>query len=248
MFMHCPNCSQEMNVVNFDNQIILHCATCGSSFFEKDGIKHISGASARKLAEDAQGDYVLGSKKMCPKDHAELEEITNDPLLPKNTVLLQCSTCRGVFAFPDDLLKYKGVKDPSPLSSFSLKLLPAPKSIFMLSFLAILSVAALLNFGALSKSLSTSSRADEIVKKVITATDNTKHYLFFDFITESASVSKVKFIDKTTDTQIVKNVSLEPKTVHHLITSDIDLSHDLYYQILLGEDNIATAQKKLVLK
>lgn len=237
-----------MTVVNFDNQIILHCSTCGSSFFEKDGIKHISASSARKLSDDTQGHYVLGNKKACPKDHAELSPVINDPLLPKNTVLLECPTCKGIFAYPDDLLKYKGVREPSPISSFSLKLLPAPKTIFMLSVFAVLSFAALLNFGALSRSFSSGSRADEIVRKVVTATDNNRHYLFFDFTTENMTTSRVKFTDKTTGNVVMKAVSQEPKTVHHLITSDIDLSHNIYYQILLGENENATAEKKLEVK
>lgn len=246
--MNCPNCSQAMSVVNFDNQIILHCATCGSSFFEKDGLRRISAASARKLAEDAQDHYVLGNKKVCPKDHVDLVQVENDPSLPKNTVLLRCPTCEGIFAYPDDLLKYKGVHDPSPISALSLKLLPAPKTIFMLSFLAILSFAALLNFGSIARNMSTGSKADEMVKKVMTTTDNTKHYLFFDFFTEAAVTSKVKFIDKTSGTEIMKNVSLEPKTIHHLATSDIDLTHNIYYQIFLGSNTSPTVEKKLTFK
>lgn len=237
-----------MSVVNFDNQIILHCATCGSSFFDKNGIRRISSSSARKLAEDAQDHYVLGNKKVCPRDHADLHEIINDPQLPKNTVLLECPTCQGVFAYPDDLLKYKGVREPSPISTLSLKLLPAPKTIFMLSFLAILSFAALLNFGALSRHFSTSSKADEMVRKVMVTTDNTKHYLFFDFFTEAPTTSKVRFIDKTANTEVMKIVSQQPQTIHHLATSDIDLSHQIFYQIYLGDNTAPTAEKRLVAK
>jgi len=237
-----------MNVVNFDNEIVLHCSTCGSSFFEKDGIKRISSSSARKIADDAQGNYVLGNKKICPKDQAELSEITGDPALPKNTVLLECPTCKGVFAYPDDLLKFKGVREPSPLSAQSLRLLPAPRTIFMLSFVAILSLAALLNFGSIFRSVSVGSRADGMVNKIITATDNNRHYLFFDFTTDIPYTSKVRFIDKTTGKEILKNVSAEPKKVHHLITSDIDLTHEIYYQIMLGDNGSITSEKKLEVK
>lgn len=237
-----------MNVVNFDNEIILHCPTCGSSFFEKDGIKKISAASARKITEDAQGHYILGNKKLCPKDKYELVQITDDPTLPKNTVLLECPQCKGIFAYPDDLLKYKGVKEVSPISAFSLKLLPAPKTIFMLSLFAIFAVAALLNFGTISRNISVGSRADEQIQKVITVSDGNKRYLFFDFITEASITSKVKFIDMTAGTELIKEVSLSPKKVHHLITSDVDLSHDVHYQILLGNDEKPTEEKKLVIQ
>lgn len=246
--MNCPNCGQQMSVVNCDNEIVLHCATCGSSFFEQEGIKHISKSSAQKLADDAQGHYVLGNIKKCPKDQGQLAERTGDPLIPKNTVLLECPTCHGLFAYPDDLLKYKGIREAAPISPVSLKLLPAPKTIFMLSFFAVLSMAILMNFGAISKNFSTGSKADEMIKKVIANTDTNKHYLYLDFITEAKTVSKVRFIDKTTGKEVVKNVALEPQTVHHLVTTDIDLTHDIYYQIILGDSSKPTAEKKLELK
>jgi len=236
-----------MAVVNFDNEIILHCGTCGSSFFEKDGIHHISKNSAQKLAEDAQGHYVLGNRKKCPKDESELVE-KSDPSLPKNTILLECPMCAGIFAYPDDLLKYKGVREPAPISPLSLQLLPAPKTIFMLSVFAALSLGVMMNFGALSQNFSTSSRADEMINKVIAATDEKKHYLYFDFITESKTTSKVKFTDKTSGAVITKEVSAEPKTIHHLITTDLDLSHEIVYQILLGQNGRPTEEKPLQVK
>lgn len=246
--MNCPNCGQPMKVANFDNEIVLHCTTCGSSFFDINGIKHISQSSARKIAEDAQGHYILGNKKLCPKDHTELAQKTDDPALPANTVLLECSTCHGIFAYPDDLLKYKGVRELAPLSPLSMKLLPAPKTIFMLSLFAVLSVGVMMNYGAISKNFSTGSKADEAIKKIITVSDDKKHYLFFDFITESALTSEVRFNDKTSGKEIIKKVSTEPKKIHHLITSDLDLSHEITYQIFLGDNANPTVEKKLELK
>ena len=245
--MICPNCQQQMEVANFDNEIVLHCKTCGSSFFDLNGIKHISASSARQMAEDAQGHYVLGNKKICPKDHTELVQKTDDPSIPQNTVLLECLTCHGIFAYPDDLLKYKGIREPSPISALSLKLLPAPKTIFMLGVFAVLSLGVLLNYRTISNNLSIGSRADEMIKKTYIASDTNKHYLFFDFITAAAITSKVKFIDKTSGKETVKDVSLEPKTVHHLTTSDLDLSHTIFYQIILG-NNKPTVEKKLEVK
>ncbi len=237
-----------MKVENFDNEIVLHCQTCGSSFFDKDGIKHISAASARKIAEDAQGHYVLGNKKLCPKDQTELTQKENDPLLPKNTVILECPNCKGVFAYPDDLLKYKGVRDLSPMSAVSMKLLPAPKTIFMLSFVAVMSLAVLMNFGTLSQNFSTSSRADEQIKKILINSDPQKRYLFMDFVTESAVTSKIVFKDRSTEEEITKEVSIEPKTAHKLVTGELDLSHEIYYQIYLGDSTKPTEEKKLEIK
>ena len=246
--MNCPNCSQQMSVVNFDNEIVLHCTTCGSSFFDKDGIRHISSASARKIAEDAQGHYILGNKKQCPKDHAELAQKINDPQIPKNTILLECPKCFGIFAYPDDLLKYKGIRELTPLSPLSMKLLPAPKTIFMMSLFAVFSFAALLNFGAISRNFSSGSKADEQIKKVVSVSDDKKHYLFFDFITEASLTSKVRFIDKSINKEILKLVSTEPKKIHHLVTAELDLTHEIYYQILLGDNEKPTEEKRLEIK
>ena len=172
----------------------------------------------------------------------------DDPALPANTILLECSTCHGVFAYPDDLLKYKGMRELAPLSLLSMKLLPAPKTIFMLSLFAVLSVGVMMNYGAISKNFSIGSKADEAIKKVVIVSDDKKHYLFFDFITESALTSEVRFIDKTNGKEIIKKVSTEPKKVHHLITSDLDLSHNITYQIFLGNNAKPTVEKKLEVK
>ena len=55
-------------------------------------------------------------------------------------------------------------------------------------------------------------------------------------------------IIKTMGKEIVKKVSTEPKKVHHLITSDLDLSHDITYQIFLGNNGKPTVEKKLKIK
>lgn len=245
--MQCPNCSQTMEVLNCDNEIILHCKTCGSSFFDLGGIKHITAGSARRLADDAQGHYVLGNEKLCPKDHTLLIQKIDDPAVPQNTVILECSTCHGVFAYPDDLLKYKGIKDPTPISPLSMKLLPAPKTIFMLGLFAVFSLGIFMNYGAISRSLSLNSKADEMIKKVYTASDSQKHYLFFDFTTENAVTSQIKFTDRTTGKEIVKDVSSKPQKVHHLTTTELDLTHNLFYQIILSGNNPG-AERKLELK
>ena len=243
--MKCPNCSSDMQVLNFDNEIILHCSTCGSSFFEKDGIHSVSKASALQLSEEAQGHYVLGNQKACPKDGAILVQKTDDPTISKNTILLECPSCKGIFAYPDDLLKYKGVKEPSPISATSLKLLPAPKTIFMLSLVAVLSLAFVAGSGL--QNFSKSSKADETIKKVIAVADDQKHYLFFDFTTETAVTSRVRFIDSTNGSEISKIVSTTPVKIHHLVISDLDLTHDISYQITLN-DGKPTDEKKLIFK
>ncbi len=222
--MLCPNCSQQMNVRNVDNEIVLHCSTCGSSFFDKNGIDKITVSSARLLTEESQGQYVLGNQKICPKDKSMLLEKI-DPQLPKNTILLECPSCEGIFAYPDDLLKYKGIKAPQPLASGAFKLLPAPKSLFMLASFAVLTVAVLLNTG----SFSTNTRAEKVVGKVYLSTSGSLLSVSFKSgVTETSTIIFYDLNRKETGRYVI---SSEPKTVHVGTIRGFDKNRDAFYSI-----------------
>jgi len=240
-----------MQVQNIDNQIVLHCSTCGSSFFDKDTIDKISPASARKLGEDAQGNYVLGQQKTCPKDHSLLIAPPEKNITSSKALLLTCSTCGGIFIYPDDLLKYKNIApkkgDFSPIT----RLIPAPKTLFLLSTFAVISLAVLLNLNTISRNYSGTTRANDIISSVTTTSDDNKRYLFLYFKTISPFISSVEFYDKTTGEKILKQIAIEPKTIHQFTTTNLDLSHELYYRIILsekGQKDIVGDEKKLVIK
>ena len=213
-----------MTVRNIDNEIVLHCSTCGSSFFDKNGIDKITKSSVSILTEDAQGQYVLGNQKVCPKDKSVLLEKV-DPTLPKNTVLLQCPSCEGIFAYPDDLLKYKGIKPPQPLASGAFKLLPVPKSLFLLASFAVLTVALLLNTG----SFSTSTRASNVIGKVYLVTSGS--LLSVSFKTQVSETSAIVFYDVNRKETGRYVISSEPKTVHVGTLRGFDKNRDAFYAI-----------------
>lgn len=249
--MKCPNCSQEMLVQNIDNQIVLHCSTCGSSFFDKGIINSISSVSARKLAEDTQGNYVLGQQKTCPKDHSLLSAPPNTNNQPSKALLLICPTCEGIFIYPDDLLKYKNIKPLKNVFTPITHLLPAPKTLFLLSTFAVLSLAILLNINTISRNYSGTTRANDIISSVTTTSDDNKRYVFLYFKTVTPFISSIEFIDKTTGGKMLKQISIEPKTIHQLTTTNLDLTHDLYYRIILsekGQKDIVSEEKQLVVK
>jgi len=226
--MLCPNCGQQMNVRNVDNQIVLHCKTCGSSFFDKNGINKITQKSARLLAEDAQGQYVLGSQKICPKDKSILLEKV-DSTLPKNTLLLECPSCEGIFAYSDDLLKYKGIKPALPLSSGAFKLLPAPRSLFLLASFAVLSIAVLLNTG----SFSSTTRAEKVIGKVYL--NRSGSLLSVSFKTQVSETSSIVFYDVNKKETGRYVISSEPKTVHVKTIRGFDIIRDAFYTIQFSQ-------------
>ena len=236
--MLCPNCGQQMNVRNVDNEIVLHCSTCGSSFFDKNGIDKITVSSARLLTEETQGQYVLGNQKICPKDKSMLLEKIGT-FLPKNTILLECPSCEGIFAYPDDLLKYKGIKAPQPLSSGAFKLLPAPKSLFMLASFAVLTVAVLLNTG----SFSTNTRAEKVVGKVYLSTSGS--LLSISFKSEVTEISTIIFYDLNRKETGRYVISSKPKTVHVGTIRGFDKNRDAFYSIQFSKTSTPIAEVQL---
>lgn len=231
-----------MNVRNVDNEIVLHCSTCGSSFFDKGTLHKITSSSARLLSEDAQGQYVLGNQKLCPKDKSVLLEKI-DPTIPKNTVLLECPSCQGIFTYPDDLLKFKGILDPKPLSSHALKLLPAPKSLFMLASFAALSLAVLLNIPTLSNYTSSNARAEKVVGKVFLSVSGP--LLSVSFKTEVSETATIIFYDETKTETGRYVISSEPKTIHVGTVRGFDRIRDAFYSIKFSNTSTPIAEVHL---
>lgn len=240
--MLCPNCGQQMNVRNVDNEIVLHCSTCGSSFFDKNGINKITSSSARLLTEEAQGQYVLGNQKLCPKDKSILLEKI-DATLPKNTILLECPSCEGIFAYPDDLLKYKGVKAAQPLASGAFKLLPAPKSLFMLASFAVLSLAVLLNAG----NFSSNTRASSIYGAIHMSKSG--RYFSVQFTTQDPTTSTIIFYDGNGKDKHETHrfvIASKPVKVHQALSiTDFDSVKDKFYSIDLSGVETPLTEVKL---
>lgn len=244
IFIHmlCPNCGQQMNVRNADNEIVLHCTTCGSSFFDKGGIDKITSSSAKQLSEDAQGQYILGNQKLCPKDNSILFEKV-DANLPKNTVLLECPTCDGVFVYPDDLLKYKGLTSPKPLSASAFKLLPAPKGLFMLASFAVLTLAVLLNIPSLSNLGSSNARAEKIVGKVYLSESGP--LLSVSFKTEVSETSTIVFYDQNRKETGRYVISSQPKKIHVGTVRGFDKERDAFYTLVFSKTSTSIAEVML---
>jgi len=241
--MHCPNCSQTMVSAVYDEQTVLHCRTCGSSFFEENGINHISLETAERLANDQQDAIIAGKPKVCPKDGKTLITIKNHPSKLFEVTALHCPLCRGVFIYPDDLLKIKvsGNSKASFLKTWN-RPLPSIKSIMVFSFVALVAFSLMSNLGSSSNRQIHQSQAKDLINKVNFTTSSDKHYLFVYFSTIIPVKSTIVFYDTTTNQTITKIISGNIKSIHNLTIGDLNLEHRLSYQIILTDEKGTVVQ------
>lgn len=245
--MMCPNCGKKIKKVEFDNQNILHCANCGCTFFEQNGINRISLKSARTLAWDKKESFIKGSELACPKDSSIMISVQNEDAIPVDVTLLRCPSCYGVFAHPEDLLKFKQAQNIK-IRFFKIwsKPLPSLQTILVLSFVGflILTVAAsVLNLN--NSQVSTTSAQDQISNVYAKQTST---FLFISFNTKVAYRTSIKLRDVQTGEIVTKQVSSNFNTLHTLTLEGINTQHPIYYQILLEDkngDKITTEEKVL---
>lgn len=231
--MTCPNCTHLMNYVNLDKQNILHCANCGTSFFEENGINRISQASAEKLALDKKIEEIEGHEKLCPLDHLRLTPLS-EGVLPEGVVILKCKRCQGVLIFPDDLLNFKKAQ-AAKIEFFKAwaKPLPSLRTVLVISFTAVVLGSVFYQFNTFFKYYSASSQASNLIKKI--SISKSGRYLLIFFKTQTPFQSKVIFQDLTTNSQIEKIINQTPSKIHQLTTGDLNLEDEILYQIVLTD-------------
>jgi len=249
--MSCPNCDHPLTQATYDNQLVLHCDVCGATYFEENGINRITIDTAQKLAGDKQEEIVSGNQKHCPKDGDIFQPIVSDELKPHDVTLLRCPTCKGVFIYPDDLLKFKSAQS-TKIAFFKSwgKPLPSLNAVLVFSFIALVSFSVLTAMSTFTNKNIQQSQAHDLIKKVYITTSPDKHYVFIYFSTVVPVKSQITFSDITTGTEKTKTVSSAPQNTHSLTTGDLDLNHDLWYQITLtdSDGNIVRLEKqKLIL-
>lgn len=222
-----------MNQLHADKQLILHCDNCGGSFFEENSINRISSQTAFELSQNKQSDEISGDKKFCPKDAHQLEIVAHsEESLPPDVTLLRCPSCKGIFAFPDDLVNFKKAQEAKVNYLAAWKIpLGSLRSVVILSVVAFLS--AMLFTVALYSRPSSRSQAKDIVKSVYV--NQSGAYILLSFQTSLPMKSQIIIDDRTTATVITKTIDVEPKTVHQITLSGLNLNHSIYYQLLLTD-------------
>lgn len=235
-----------MKKVEFDHQFILHCAHCGSSFFEQNGINRISLKSARELAWDKKRSFVKGTPLACPLDSSIMIAIQNDAV-PVDVNLLRCPSCYGLFAYPEELVKFKRAQNVK-IRFFKVwsKPLPSLQTVLVTGFLGLMIFTLAMSMVSLnSKKLSTTSAEDQITNVYAKQTDS---FLFISFRTSQAYRASIRLIDRTTGESVIKQASENFNTLHTLTVPGLNTHDEIYYQILLEDkqgDKLVTSESKL---
>lgn len=236
-----------MKKVEFDNQFILHCGNCGCSFFEQNGINRVTLKSARQLGWNKKESIVKGEPLACPLDSSIMIAIQNEDAIPVDVALLRCPSCYGLFAHPEDLIRFKQAQNVK-IKFFKIwsKPLPSLKTILVYSFIGFLILSVGLSLVTIDdKHISTTSAEDQISNVYA---KQTAEFIFFSFRTVQPYRSSVRFIDKQTGESMVRQASENFNTVHTLTIRELDINDDIYYQILLEDehgDKVMTKETKL---
>jgi len=251
--MVCPNCQKPLDFVLLDNQKILHCPNCGGSFFEENGINRITLETAEKLAADKKTEEISGEEKHCPKDNNLLTPINfqngEQSPIPPHINLLRCPQCHGIFAFPDDLINFKQAQS-AKINYFKTWLIPPSslRALLVFTFTALIFSGIFANYLFFNKAPTPSSASDLIKKFKLY---QFKLYILIFFKTDKDFLSKIIFKDENKNVIFEKNLSTQPTTTHQLTTGDLNLNHNIFYQIILIDKNgkeLKTEWKKLELK
>jgi len=244
--MKCPNCQNRLTEELLDKQDILHCDRCGSSFFEENGINRISVASAQELASEMTEPIILGVEKFCPKDKAKLNVYTSESV-PPNVTLLTCPLCSGMFAYPDDLVRFKKAQT-TKVAYFKMWATPLPNLSTVLA-ICLIAIVAVSTLGGLAFYVGNSTKqtnASDLIKSIFVTTSG--RYTFISFRTSQEFTSEIVLEDIKTGEEKQIIVSSEPKTLHTLTTTLIEPSRDYAYKIILIDDqgrSVVTEKKRL---
>lgn len=245
--MSCPNCRQNLDTRLIDNQTILYCLNCGGSFFEENSINRISIQTAQRLARDHRTNEIIGFEKHCPIDKVLLVTIQNEESIPSEVTLLRCPKCRGVFSYPDDLLRFKNAQNAKIKYLNTWNLAPQTiKSVLVLTFLGVVSLTILSSMFFLNNSKTTSTQATEPISNF--SATKYQRYVFITFKSQIPLKTQIVFYDKTQNTKHETSISAEPKTIHTLTTTELNLEDEIYY-VVVGVDGkgkeLRTKERKL---
>ena len=229
--MTCPNCNTEFNTVNVEGLNIEHCPSCGGTFFDDNDINRISLATAKKLAADETAESISSEEKICPKD-GKLMTRLNQESIPQHITLLGCPKCKGIFAYPHDLIDFKKAQS-AKIDFFKFWRIPLPsvQSVVVSAVFIFISVSTIgLTYFLTNQSQTISSNASEICQPIQIVTTESGYLLFCQ--TASPFSSQIKKICDGVETTTPLSNKL---STNHLTTVPLNCQSA---QLIFSQDKL----------
>lgn len=233
----CPNCRNKLQVTSCDNNLAVdHCNNCGGTFFKENEINRLTLVDARRLAFQKTNESISGEEKLCPKDKKPLIQIRQQSL-PQYVTLLQCNQCRGVFAYPDDLVEFKKAQK-AKINYYKIWQIPLPslQAVLIYSFVFAAALTVVYAISPLSRQPQKIKATQEICPIEVIQTDST----FLVYCKSPYSFrSTAKLVNSETEEVIYRAVNDQPSTVHLLsiAKSDIPSSGEICVSFVLMSDD-----------
>lgn len=233
--MTCPACHEQMRSIELDNQEILHCANCGTSFFEDNGINRIDILKARDLAKERyNNNVVMPQKPICPRDETELKLVSGTEAVPATVRLYMCHTCQGVLASANDLENFKKAQ-LAKLDYFKSWNMPlgSLRGVLAMGLLFLLSGTIYWTYNTVSKEATIRSEAEGLINNVDVSYNG--RYMFVAFKTKTAVRASLVIDNRTTNKVTIVPISTESKTLHTITIARPSTNETVLYRVRLED-------------
>lgn len=217
-----------------DDQAVLFCGNCGTTFFADEGINRITHESAQNLLVQRRTTNLVTAPQFlgCPRDNTPLKSAQNTQAIPASVQLHMCPSCKGVLATANNLLKFKEAQMAKihyykvwglPLGSLS--------TVFAGLALFVISASLLLGVYTIRQNQSLRSEASESIKNIDII--KTGPYLFVSFSTKQAVTSELVLNNLTQHSLITLPISTSPTKIHSITLSQPSARERIMYRLRL---------------
>lgn len=234
--MKCPNCGSQFQIIFCNNNLAIdHCNSCGGTFFKENEINRLTLSDAKRLYHKKETESISGEEKLCPKDKIPMSQIRGESV-PQHVTLLQCDRCRGVFAYPDDLVAFK-LAQTAKINYYKIWQIPLPslKAVLVYSFVSAIALTVVYQFSHINRPLERVRAGQDICQLEFIKSDNST-VLYCK--TQYAFRSEAHFKNLETREEVVRPINQNPETAHILSVSKDDIApgNNICVKIILRSD------------
>lgn len=242
--MTCPVCHETMRSVMLDNQEILHCANCGTSFFEDNGINRISIDKAKQLSQERYSSgLTIGHNPTCPRDESVLKIQSGTDSIPSSVRLFICPECHGLLASADDLELFKRAQ-LSKLDYFKAWNIPlgSLRGVLAIGLLLLLSGSVYWSYNTITRKATIQSEAQESINNIDVSYSG--RYMHISFRTKIPLRASLIVDNKTTHTVSTLPISKAQSVLHSVTISRPADNEDVSYRVRLMDSRGRTVDSK----